>query len=316
MRYISEQERDEALSRPIPFKMPELGSGFGYVADRVAALVPKLIGHGHTDVIVTTTINDNLQAVADAGVNDYVGNIGSQKGFSQAAFIALDDRGAVLAMTGGKSYSETPFNRTMQAYRQPGSAFKPFVYAAAFEKGYTPSDIMIDEDVSFGSYRPTNYKNKYEGAVSIRTAFAKSINTVAVKLAHRSNIRSVTEVAQRAGIVSEMKNYLSLSLGSFEVTPLELTAAYIPFFNGGYTTAPHLITQINDMEGNILFELSPHQDAKIFSTKTVAYMKDVFNAVTAYGTGRAAKLDDIPTYGKTGTTSSYKDAWFIGHAES
>lgn len=312
--YITEQDRDMALSTPINFKMPSLGGGFGYVADRVAALVPKLIGHGHTDVIVTTTINENLQAVSDAAINDYVGNIGVKKGFSQAAFIALDDRGAVLAMTGGKSYSETSFNRTMQAYRQPGSAFKSFVFAAAFEKGYRPDDIIIDEDVSFGQYRPMNYKKKYEGPVSLRTAFAKSINTVAVKLAHRTDIRKVAEIARRAGIVSEMKNYLSLSLGAFEVTPLELTSAYIPFFNNGYTVSPHLITHIHDKDGNMLFALDGQMKDKIFSAKTVAYMKDIFNAVTVYGTGKAARLKHIPTYGKTGTTSSYKDAWFIGHA--
>ncbi|MEM6603450.1 MAG: transglycosylase domain-containing protein, partial [Pseudomonadota bacterium] len=286
--YITQSERDYAVAFPAEFQMSVLGKGFGYVADRITDIVPRLIGSLDRDVIVTTTINSHLQAISDVLVDDFVSNMGTQKGFQQAAFIALDDNGAVLAMTGGKSYAETPFNRTMQAFRQPGSAFKPFVYAAAFERGLKPWDVVVDEDISFGNYRPTNYKNKYEGAMSARTAFAKSVNTIAVKLAYRSGIKNVKAIAEKAGIVSSIKPYLSMSLGAFEVTPLELTSAYIPFFNGGYGVSPHLVTKITTPDGEILFEQnsnSLNRSERIYSPQTIHHMKDIFHAVTSYGTG-------------------------------
>ncbi|MEM6603581.1 MAG: penicillin-binding transpeptidase domain-containing protein, partial [Pseudomonadota bacterium] len=145
----------------------------------------------------------------------------------------------------------------------------------------------------------------------------KSVNTIAVKLAYRSGIKNVKAIAEKAGIVSSIKPYLSMSLGAFEVTPLELTSAYIPFFNGGYGVSPHLVTKITTPDGEILFEQnsnSLNRSERIYSPQTIHHMKDIFHAVTSYGTGRKARLETVPTFGKTGTTSGYKDAWFVGHA--
>ena len=311
--FISITERDTALSRPVPLRLSLTKGGFGYVADAVVRMIPKLVDNPDQDLIVTTTIDTDLQIASDDTMNNFITGA-EQKKISQGAFIAFDDTGRVLAMTGGKSYHSTPFNRTMQAYRQSGSAFKPFVYAAAFEAGYNPDDIFTDKDISFGTYRPTNYKNKYLGNMSLRSAFAQSVNTIAVQLADKTGIHTVQSVAERAGIVSPMKPYLSMTLGAFEVTPLELTAAYIPFFNQGNRVIPHIITKVQDKNGQILFEQSPAPQNIIFSQSVLNQMKDIFRATVLYGTAKNANLNNIPTYGKTGTTSGYKDAWFIGHA--
>ena len=283
--YITPEECDNAIKNPAPLRLTSLGNGFGYIADRVADIVPRLIGALEQDVIVTTTIDSNLQEVSDSVIYDYLNMTGVKNNFTQSAFIAMKDDGAIIAMTGGKSYSESPFNRTSQAYRQPGSAFKPFVYAAALERGHTPDDILVDEDTSFGKYRPTNYDGKYEGAMSLRTAFAKSSNVIAVKLAHEIGIEAVRSTAQKAGIVSEMKPYLSLALGAFEVTPLELTAAYVPFFNDGILASPYLISKIKTLDGITLYERKAPSERAIFSYNTVGYMKQLFAATVQYGTG-------------------------------
>lgn len=312
--YISQEEYQTALSAPATFNIKHAQSEFGYVADRIAHLVPLLLKEVPKDVIVHTSIHPTLQKNASKAVEEYINTYGKDKKISQAAYIALNDEGGILAMVGGKSYKETPFNRTTHAFRQSGSAFKPFIYATAFERGYHPDTYMVDRDVSFKGYRPQNYKNKYMGRMTLRTAFARSINTIAVTLAHQIGTKNVRQTAYNAGILSPMHSYLSMALGSFEVSPLELTASYIPFFNEGYRTRPHLIHRIEDNEGNILYQMPQKKKQKIFRTQTTHFMKNIFQAVTQYGTGRRAALDNIPTFGKTGTTSSYKDAWFIGHA--
>lgn len=312
--YITKEQEVDALASPAILRVNNVGKGVGYVADRVARLVPYLIEDTQQDVIVYTTIDTQLQLFSDTMMKSYLAEKGKASHIKQGAFIALDNTGAVLAMTGGNSYNDTSFNRTMQAYRQPGSSFKPFVYATAFERGYTPNDVFDDADPISGSYQPKNYESKQKGAMTLMQAFAQSNNIIAVQLAQKVGISAVQEMATRTGIVSPIKPYLSLALGSFEVSPLEITNAYVPFFNGGYRAIPHMITKITDRKGKILFQDNPPAMEQILSQSTLSKMQDVFFSVVSNGTGKNAKISNVPIFGKTGTSSDYKDAWFIGHA--
>ncbi len=312
--YIDEKQRQDALNNPAKLVVSSSTGGGGYIADYTADEVSRLIGDYSEDIIVTVSIDLNLQNLSDTLSEFFVNNQGKEYGFSQVAFTALDDNGQILAMTGGKSYQKSSYNRAVTALRQPGSAFKTFVYAAAFEAGYTPNSKMYDGPVNYNGYKPTNYTDKYKGEMSLRTAYIQSINTVAVKLAHQVGIGRVINVAHRAGIVQKLPRFLSVALGSTEVSLLELTNAYVPFFNGGYANASNIITEIKNSSGAILYQKP--QDAyrvPVFSNDVLDKIKDVTASNVAYGTGTKAQIKDVAVYGKTGTTSNYRDAWFLGH---
>ncbi len=312
--YINDQERDNALKNPAKLVVSSSTGGGGYIADYAADEVSWFVGDYSEDIVVTVSIDLNLQNLSDTLSEFFVNNQGKEFGFSQVAFTALDDKGQILAMTGGKSYEKSPYNRAVTALRQPGSAFKTFVYAAAFEAGYTPSSKIYDGPVDYNGYKPTNYTDKYKGEMSLRTAYIESINTVAVKLAHQVGIGRVINTAYRAGITQKLPRFLSIALGSTEVSLLELTNAYVPFFNGGYANSPSIITEIRNSSGKILYQ-KPEETytPPVFSTDVLDKIKDVTASNVAYGTGVKAQIKDVAVYGKTGTTSNYRDAWFLGH---
>jgi penicillin-binding protein 1A len=312
--YINDQERDNALKNPGKLVISSSTGGGGYIADYAADEVSWFVGDYSEDIIVTVSIDLNLQNLSDTLSEFFVNNQGKEFGFSQVAFTALDDKGQILAMTGGKSYEKSPYNRAVTALRQPGSAFKTFVYAAAFEAGYTPSSKIYDGPVNYNGYKPTNYTDKYKGEMSLRTAYIESINTVAVKLAHQVGIGWVINTAYRAGIMQKLPRFLSIALGSTEVSLLELTNAYVPFFNGGYANTPSIITEIRNSSGKILYQKSEDvYTPPVFSTDVLDKIKDITASNVAYGTGVKAQIKDVAVYGKTGTTSNYRDAWFLGH---
>lgn len=313
-KYIDEKQRQEALENPAKLVVSSSTGGGGYIADYAADEVSRLIGDYSEDIVVTVSIDLNLQNLSDTLSEFFVNNQGKEYNFSQVAFTALDDHGQILAMTGGKSYQKSSYNRAVTALRQPGSAFKTFVYAAAFESGYTPNSKIYDSPVNYNGYKPANYTDKYKGEMSLRTAYIQSINTVAVKLAHQVGIGRVINVAHRAGIVQKLPRFLSVALGSTEVSLLELTNAYVPFFNGGYANTPNIITEIKNTTGDILYQKP--QDTygiPVFSSDVLDKIKDIAAANVAYGTGVKAQIKDVAVYGKTGTTSNYRDAWFLGH---
>ncbi|HEY2471210.1 MAG TPA: PBP1A family penicillin-binding protein [Terracidiphilus sp.] len=234
----------------------------------------------------------------------------------QGAVFAMDNTtGDVLAMIGGRDYALSEFNRATQAERQVGSSFKPYVYTTAIEEGAKPDDIIVDAPVSFGSYSPHNYENDFKGAMTLTNAFAESRNVPAVKLAARVGIRKVIDMAHRFGVTSDMPAYLPIALGAAGITLQEQVTSYSVFPNDGIRVKPRLIRKVTNSDGITLWEDAPAVD-EIISQQTARTMITLFRAVTAHGTGATVAQMHHALGGKTGTTSDFTDAWFIGFSPS
>ncbi len=234
----------------------------------------------------------------------------------QGALLAMDNTsGDVLAMVGGRDFNLSQFNRATQAERQTGSSFKPYVYTAAVEDGATPEERIMDAPVSFGTYTPHNYEGNYLGSISLLKAFADSRNIPAVKLADRVGMKKVIDVAHRFGITSNIPAFLPVALGAVEVTLKEQVAAYSAFPNDGLRIAPRLVRKVTDSDGSVIEE-DNSEVAEATSVKTARTMMVFLREVTSSGTGAAAKALNHPVGGKTGTTSDYTDAWFLGFSPS
>jgi penicillin-binding protein 1A len=230
--------------------------------------------------------------------------------------MAMDNTtGDVLAMVGGRDYALSEFNRATQAERQTGSSFKIYDYTAAIEDGVKPTDSIVDAPVSFGSYTPHDYENDYKGRMSVTDAFAESRNIPALKLAARVGIHKVIDLARRFGVTSEIPAYLPVALGAAGVTLEEQVASYAVFPNDGLRVAPRLIRKVSSVDGITLWEDRPKVD-EVTSQQTARSMMTLLRAVTAHGTGAAAAQLNHPLGGKTGTTSDFTDAWFLGFSPS
>jgi penicillin-binding protein 1A len=235
---------------------------------------------------------------------------------AEGSLMLMDNTtGDVLAMVGGRDYATSQFNRATQSERQTGSSFKPYVYAAAIEAGAKPSDIIVDGPVSFGSYTPHNYENDYKGAMTLVNAFAESRNIPALKLAARVGIHKVIEVTHRFGVTSNIPAYLPIAIGAVEITLQEQVASYAVFPNDGIRVAPRLVRKVSNADGVTLWEDAPTVN-EVIDQQTARTMMILLQAVTAHGTGAAASQLKHPLGGKTGTTSDYTDAWFIGFSPS
>jgi penicillin-binding protein 1A len=234
----------------------------------------------------------------------------------QGALMAMDNTtGDVLAMVGGRDYALSVFNRSTQAERQTGSSFKPYVYTTAIEEGAKPDDIIVDGPVSFGGYTPHNYENDYKGGMTLINAFAESRNIPALKLAARVGIHKVIDMAHRFGVTSNIPPYLPVALGAVEITLEEQVASYSVFPNDGIRVQPRLIRKVSNADGITLWE-EPPQVKEVISQQTARTMMIFLQAVTAHGTGAAAAQLKHPLGGKTGTTSDFTDAWFLGFSPS
>ena len=234
----------------------------------------------------------------------------------QGSLFAMDNTtGDVLAMVGGRDFAISQFNRATQSERQTGSSFKPYVYTAAVEAGAKPNDIIVDGPVSFGSYTPHNYENDYKGAISLTYAFAESRNIPALKLAARVGIHRVIDVAHRFGVTSNIPAYLPVALGAVEITLQEQVDSYSVFPNDGLRVHPRLIRKVENADGITLWADTPSVD-QVIDQQTARTMMTFFRAVTRSGTGAAAAQLNHPLGGKTGTTSDFTDAWFIGFSPS
>jgi penicillin-binding protein 1A len=286
--------------------------GARYFADWIAEQLSDFAGGGSRDLTVTTTLDSGLQAEAETVVAETIARDGPKAAISQGALVAMSPDGAVRAMVGGRDYNGSQFNRATQAQRQPGSAFKPFVYLAGLEAGLRPTDQFVDAPIRIGNWQPRDYTGRYQGEMTLAEGLAQSINTVAVQVAQRAGIRKVVTVAHRLGISSELAPEMSLALGTNEVNLLELVSAYAPFANGGAGVWPHGIAEIRDSGGTVVFRRTGSGVGRVMSPELAGTMNEMLSGVIGHGTGKSAALPR-PAAGKTGTTQDYRDAWFIGY---
>jgi penicillin-binding protein 1A len=312
--YISSEEARRALSRVRPVRAAGYVPATQYIVDWILEQLPDLIGEFDRSIVVETTLDHALQQRAERVLRRTLRKEGSRRRVSQGAIVVLDPKGAVRAMVGGVSYRRSQFNRAVHAQRQPGSAFKPFVYLTAVEQGYTPDSVELDAPFRIGDYQPENYGKKYYGRVTLRTALAKSLNTVAVKLCVAVGPENVVATAHRLGISSPLNPVPALALGVSEVNLLELTAAYAPFANGGKAVVPYIVTRITSRDGKVLYERRGSGLGQVIGERELGMMNDMMRAVVETGTGRAARIPGREIGGKTGTSQDYRDAWFIGYA--
>jgi penicillin-binding protein 1A len=282
-----------------------------YFADWILYQTQALVGDEGVDVIVRTTLKHSAQRAAENAIKAHMEKDGPASNAAQAAAVLLARDGAVLAMVGGRDYGESQFNRAVQALRQPGSAFKPFVYLAGIVSGLTPETVFDDGPQRFGSWRPQNYDGQYRGQVTMRDAFAYSINTVAVQILQQAGVDRTRRLAQRMGISSPIAAELSTALGTSVVTPLELVSAYAVIANEGQGVAPYAITEITDTHGKALYKHRAVAMPQLVDANAIQQLTSLMTGVVQYGTGRGAAIGR-PMAGKTGTSSDYRDAWFVG----
>ena len=283
-----------------------------YFADWILDQVAGFVGPTDRDLVVRTTLDPRLQQAANRAVGDALAREGARLGVEQSALLALRGDGAVLAMVGGRDYGTSQFNRAVQAERQPGSAFKLFVYLAGLERGILPETTLLDQPVSIGGWQPRNFAPGFAGSVTVREAVAKSINTVAVQVAERAGRARVAAMARRLGITNELKVHPSLALGSSEVTLIDLVRAYAVVANGGQGVLAHGIVEIRDDRGEVLYRPTGGGLGQAIHAEHAAAMADMLSGVLEPGgTAQAAKLDR-PAAGKTGTSQDFRDAWFVG----
>ena len=295
---------------------PRAGPAAGYFVDWVLEQVPGYVGRDHGALRVVTTLDPARQRAAQAALAETLAEAGSKRRIGQGALVALDESGAVRAMVGGRDHAKSVFNRATQARRQPGSAFKTVVYLAAIEAGLGPDDLIEDAPITVGGWSPRNYDGEYRGPVTVRQGFARSINTVAVRVGLRAGVKRMHEAARRLGVESALPADASLALGTGEVTLLELTTAYVALANGGMRALPHGIVEIRNRAGDVLYRRAGSGAGRAVDAAAVAAMHDLLAATVADGTGRAAALPQTlgRAHGKTGTSQQFRDAWFVGWA--
>lgn len=291
---------------------PETPPGTNYFVDMVAGDVRRLLGSSSGDLTLRTTLNLELQRLAEGVIARRLEAEGAKKNVSQASLVALGKDGAVLAMVGGRDYEASQFNRATQAKRQAGSLFKLFVYLTALQRGYSPQSVVVDRPTQIGEWEPQNYSGGFRGSMTLRNAFVHSINTIAAQLGDEVGIPAVIDTAKRMGVQSTLPAVPSLALGSAEVTLLEMTRAF-GSVAAGSQIEPYSVRSIAGNSQQALYTKTGgggEFTGQLAASR--AMMLDLLQGVVHEGTGKAARLPNIPVGGKTGTTQEYRDAWFIG----
>src|SRR5215472_8011110 len=310
--FVTETMAKAALAQPARAVKPAGGS-VNYVADWIMDVLDDLVGRVDQDLVVESSIDPVLQAAAEKALVDELALKGQKFDVAQGAVVAVTPEGAVRAMVGGKNYAESQFNRAVAAKRQPGSAFKPFVYLTALERGLTPDSVREDKPVALKGWKPENYSHEYHGPVTLTQALSQSLNTVSVRLTLEVGPAAVAKTAYRLGIASKLDANPSLALGTSEVSPLELTCAYAPFANGGNAIAPHVVERVRTRAGKILHARAPQPLGRIIEPRYVAMMNAMLRETLVSGTAQKAQFPGWPAAGKTGTSQDFRDAWFIGY---
>lgn len=288
----------------------------GYAFDLIGERARELVGSAQRDLIIQTTLDPDIQKSGHDALTKIIALNEKSKKVANGALTTIDtETGGIVALVGGRDYNASKFNRAAQAKRQPGSAFKVFVYAAALEEGLTPGTVRIDQPTTIAGWTPENYTKRYRGPMTIREALKLSINTIAAQVAAEITPRKVARLATRMGITTEMRPTYSLALGSSEVTLVDLTGAYMVFANEGVRRTPYLIESIKNTSGVSLYTRQKTTPARVYAVPFARQMTNMMKEVVETGTGRGAIIKDREVAGKTGTSQDYRDAWFIGYSK-
>ena len=311
--FISAANQKVALGKPPRIVAQAANGAVNYVADWIMDALNDTLGHIDEDLIVETSIDARLQASAEISLADELTAKGNKAGVAQGALVSMTPDGAVRAMVGGLDYAESQFNRAVAAKRQPGSAFKPFVYLTALEHGLTPDTVRLDGPIKIKGWQPENYSHEYFGPVPLTKALAMSLNTVSVRLTMEVSPMAVIRTAHRLGISSKLEPNASIALGTSEVSPLELVGAFATFANGGYAVMPHIIERVLGAKGQQLYARNPQPLGRVVEARYVGMMNTMMQETLTIGTAHKAALPGWPAAGKTGTSQDFRDAWFIGY---
>jgi len=315
--HITEAMAKLALSSPAQLARQKGSGSLNYAADYVMDMLDDTVGAIDEDIVVTTTVDPKLQAEGERALTEELNAKGAKFGVAQGALVALDPEGAVKALIGGRNYADSQFNRAISAKRQPGSAFKPFVYLAALERGLTPDSVREDGPITVKGWNPENYSRKYLGQVTLAQALSKSLNTVAVRLGQEVGPKAVVRTAHKLGIASDLEPNASIALGTSEVTPLELVTAYAAFANGGIGVQPHVIMRVRSANGKQLYARRNANNGRVIEPQYVAMMNSMLEqTLLKGGTAEKADLPGWQAAGKTGTSQDWRDAWFIGYTST
>ncbi|MEO1695403.1 MAG: PBP1A family penicillin-binding protein, partial [Pseudomonadota bacterium] len=294
-------------------------TGLGYAVDYILERMPSVSGIDDSSgidnsvIIVETTIDARLQRHAQKVVTDILAKNRRRYPGAQGAAVLLDSEGELRAIVGGRSHSASQFNRATKARRQPGSAFKPFVYLAALDNGMTPETTVYDLPISIGDWSPRNASGAYSGAMTLSQGLARSVNTIAVRLQQQIGDSNVIAAARKLGIDAKLRANPTLALGTSEVTPFELTSAYAVFANGGVRIEPHAIRRIRTHSGRLIYARTTAANQQVISGPRVGQMNAMLAGAVRSGTGKRAAISGHSVAGKTGTTQDGRDAWFVGY---
>ena len=311
---ITADERAQAVLEPVRVSRTLATQHAQYFIDWLDKEIRGLVGEPTEDMVVETTLDLTIQTSAERAVRRILDRDES-RGVQQAALVALDGDGRVRAMIGGASYADSQFNRAVDARRQAGSAWKPFVYLAAVEAGYTPQTPVVDQPVQIGNWSPRNYSGGYSGQMTLAQAVAQSTNTVAAYVADQIGRDSVSRAARRLGISSRIGLEPAMALGAVEVSPIDMATAYDAFANGGRRVEAYGISRIRTPQGRVIYQRSARGPVggQAINNPPLYYMNQMLRGVITSGSGRGAAISGRDIAGKTGTTSDYKDAWFVGY---
>ena len=315
-RVITREQEDAVFRQPLVYNKQLASQHAQYFVDWIDGQVRRIIGdrqaQDQEDLVVETTLDLPIDAEAETAVRQVVARDRPQ-GVQQAALVALDGDGRVRALIGGTDYAASPYDRAVSARRQAGSAWKPFVYLAAMEAGRTPTTQVVDEPVTIDGWSPHNYTNRFLGPITLQTALSQSINTVAARLADEVGRPNVAQAAERLGVTSPINLDPAMALGTTEVSPLEMAQAYGAFADGGRAVRAYGIERIRTADGRVVYQHQHDEPRQVINNPALSYMDQMMRAVLRPpGTGARADIPGYDLAGKTGTTSDYRDAWFVG----
>lgn len=311
--FITDEQKLNAIEEEISLVegVDEAGD-FGYILDIVTERLTQIAPDAPGDLIVTLTVDKELQQATAELIRTRIAAEGVPVDATQAAAVFIRENGAVATMIGGLDYQTSKFNRAVQAKRQPGSSFKPFVFAAALQVGIDPYSVYDDAPVKFDKWEPKNYAEGFFGPVTVSEAFSRSLNTVAAQIGNEIGERRIIALARSFGITSDMQPLPSIALGSQEVSLYELTRAYGVFAKSGKRLDPYIISRVEDSRGQIVYERPEYEPVEIFASNLARDMNAMLARVVMSGTGTKARVPGWTVAGKTGTSQDWRDAWFVG----